>query len=595
MKYRISSCLSILAVLSLLAGCGSSASTSGDTISIRKQVKAEEGSTLTGNNNRVTLEIAPGALSEDTRISINEVDENDWSDAIKDLEPEGEVLRLEPDGLEFDKPVTITLHLDANELSDIESGEIPVYTLVSVSKDGTQEYLDDVETRISGDGSVEVNAKLSHFSWIIRKKNFLEVRLEEVEKEIEVDGTFKVYGQCRNKTPRDSGWLISTRVYLETSGAIAIPEYNWDDSFAPDYGKVTSTSNRSPSTEHESMASRAILNFTWTCIGVEPGTGVFSLIVEATERNPDLEETPNYRVVLEDTVKIVPRNYNVIESRGDYMGGMATFHWKLANRRGSPPADNLFCWLELVRLPDNFQEKYDSGEAILDMNRIEKQARDLIIPFDEDGNIRFALETQIPGEYAFRVKKIIRDDYTDDESYEGNGDEIVVQVPEPSGVSGLHREHEKIGIPMRMFDEQCFVGKWHLFDDESEIVPWSEISPVPKLTAPDGKEYSGLFLISERHTMVEGHPYLPYQHEGYTVYRWATLLRGCGQFGTNLGKCGYGEDGVLYYTVCIQPWDTITLSILDVAEEWFTYSGTGDPIVITYSSEDEPVTITYPD
>jgi hypothetical protein len=340
-----------------------------------------------------------------------------------------------------------------------------------------------------------------------------------------------------------------------------------------------------------------IEQFDWYFRGVEPGTGVYTLIVEATERNTDLEETLSYRVVLEDTVKIVPRNYSVIESRGDYMGGMATFRWKFANRRGSPPADNLFCWLESVSLPDNFQEKYDSGEAILDRDRVEKQARDLIVPFDEGGNINFALETRIPGEYAFRVKKIIRDDYTDDESYEGNGDEIVVQVPEPSEVSGLHRECEKIGIPMRMFDEQCFVGKWHLFDDESEIVPWSEIGfSFPKLTAPDGKEYSGLFLLVESHTMVEGHPYLPYQHEGtLKIYRWPTLLAGCGQFGTNLGKCGYGEDGVLYYTVCIRPWVTVTLSILDVAEEWFTYSGTGDPIVITYPNEDEPVTITYPD
>jgi len=579
----------------LLVGCGRPSSTPGDSTSIKEQVKAEEGGTLTSNNSRVTLEIPAGALSEDTQISINEVDENDWSGVIKDLKPEGEVLRLGPDGLEFDEPVTITLNLDTDELSDIESGEIPVYTLVSVSKDGTQEYLDDVETRISGNGSVEVSAKLSHFSWIIRKKNFQEVRLEEVEKEIEVDGTFRVYGQCRNNAPRDSGWLISTRVHLETSGAIAFPEYNRDTS-SPDYGKVTSTSNRSTTSEGGSMESRDILNFTWMCIGVEPGTGVFTLIVEATERNPDLEETLNYRVVLEDTVKIVPRNYNVIESRGDYMGGMATFRWKFSNQRGSPPADNLFCWLEPVRLPDDFQEKYDSGEAILDMKRIEKQARDLIIPFDEGGNIWFALETQIPGEYAFRVKKIIKDDYTDDESYKGDGDELVVQVPEPSEVSGLHRECEKIGIPMKMYDERCFVGKWHLFDDESEIIPLSEIGfSFTKLAAPDGKEYSGLFLLVESHTMVEGHPYLTYQHEGTRkIYRWANILRECGQFGHS-GKCGYGEDGVLYYTVCIRPWVTVTLSILDVAEEWFTYSGTGDPIVITYPNEDEPVTITYPD
>jgi len=277
--------------------------------------------------------------------------------------------------------------------------------------------------------------------------------------------------------------------------------------------------------------------------------------------------------------------------------GFATYMWTFSDQNGYKPSERKFACVTPTELPDEFWGRYDTREALMEQDWIDKKADNLYIPFDEDGMISFSLNTyRIQGKYGFKICGILDEDYIDEKSYAGDGDEVVVEVAEPIEVSGLSRECEEIGIPGKPWDAKCYVGKWHLFDDESDIVPLSEIGfSYSRITAPDGREYSALFLLSEKRTMVEGHPYLPYQYEGVIeIYRWSTILGDCGQFG-HAGKCGYGEDGILYYTICLQPWETVTLSILKADEVWFTYSGTGDPIVITYPSEDEPVTIAYPD
>ncbi len=590
MKLLVVCCLIVFSITSTLVGCGCPSSSPDDTIRISKKIEAKEGGTITDATGRVSMDIPAGAFSEDTHITIDEVEESEWPEVIRDLEPEGEVLRLEPDGLELNKPITITVKLDADMLPDKESEEgIPTYILVSVGEDGGQEYLDGAETHIFADGSIEVKAKLSHFSWIIRKKAFLQARLWKIEEEMEVEQNFSVEGQLRNLATKDTEWNITADADLQTAGAISIPEYN-------DINKLVSTSNQASKTGM-SLKPRDIDNFSWTCRGMEPGTGVFTMIVRAEEKNPNYEETLTYRIVLEDTVKVVPRTYTVVESSGDRISGVITYHWKLAGSR-KPPADNLYCWIEPVTLPPDFLESYDTGEAVRStVGTIDQQGRDLIVPFDDDGNVRFGLETQIPGTYAFQIKKIVSGDYSDDESYEGDGDLLEVTVPEPSEVSNLKREWEPNSGCQRGYDDKCLTVKWHMYDDESEIVPLSELGfTFPGLTAPDGRKYPGLFLLKVEKTMVEGHPYLPYQYEGTrTIYHWADRLSFCGEFGSGQTKCGYGDDGILYFTVNMSPWEIRTISILDVADGFIDYKGTGDPIMITYPNENEDVIVTYPD
>jgi len=611
MKRKVGSWLGLLALVVGLAGCGCPGSAPEETvtpevkaISLQEQVRAVEGGTITSTDGRVSLEIPAGALPEDTEVSINEVSEDEWTEAIKDLEPEGPVLRLEPDGVEFSEPVTVTLQVDPSEFAGTESEDgIPAYALISVNKDGEQEYVDDTETHVHSDGSITVSGKLSHFSWIVRSKSWLLVKLEKEEEEREVDETFGVVVLLANKSydaPSKLQKMISAVTTLQTSSNLEIE------------ARFVHVFLRPPSSKRQDSHQGSFLmddSFGWHLKGVEPGTGVYTLIVEAeeyrwTHGGQPTGEINKYRVVLDARVDIVKSIYRVTESSGIYMETYATqeevaaFLWKFQNKAGNPPSTTKFVCITPTRLPDRFREKYDSGEAIVERESLDKKADNLYIPFDEEGQISFSLRTQIPGEYAFEICGILLEDYTDDESYEGDGDEIVVEVPEPSEVSGLYRKCEEVLIGGLSDGYKCFICEWHLFTDESEIVSWGEIGDLPyaELTAPDGSKYGGLFLIVERRRMVEGHPWVLGQYEGTAEHhRYVTFKYGCSHFGGHLGECGYGEDGVLYFTVCLQPWETATLSIGDVAEDWFTYSGTGDPIVITCRSEDEPVTITYPD
>jgi hypothetical protein len=228
MKHKTGIWLAMLALMLTLAGCGAPKSVPSELVSIKEQVRAVEGSTMASTNNRVSLEIPAGALPEDTEISISEVAEDEWPEAIRELEPEGKVLRLDPNGLEFSEPATIKFRIDPDGIEGTESENgLPAYTLVSMSKDGEQEYLDDTETHIFSDGSIEVSGKLSHFSWIVRNKSYLLVKLDQQEKEREVDEKFRVQVRFYNEAPE--GFLsreIAPKAQFEARGPIEIEERN---------------------------------------------------------------------------------------------------------------------------------------------------------------------------------------------------------------------------------------------------------------------------------------------------------------------------------------------------------------------------------
>ena len=286
--------------------------------------------------------------------------------------------------------------------------------------------------------------------------------------------------------------------------------------------------------------------------------------------------------------------YHVGPTMGAYSeDGNATFMWTFEDENGYKPSDRKFVCVTPTNLPDDFWSKFDTREALMNQDHIDKKADNLYIQFDEEGMITFSLKTyKIVGNYSFKICGILDENYTDEKTYAGDGDEITVEVTETIEIKSLTRECETSGYVQKpSWDAECYVCKWNLFENESDIVNVSDIGfSYAKLMAPDGREYSGLFLLKEEKTVLEGQS----SSSEYITYRWPGVLQGCGQFG-NCGKCGYDDDGILYYTVCLSPGERITISIVKADELWFSYSGSGDPIVITYTSDEEPVTFTYPD
>jgi len=98
----------------------------------------------------VALDVRAGALAEDTRITIEPVDD---LDAQPDVEWAGPAVRFGPDGLQLDQPASMTLTLDQS-LDGFEP------LVRGIRADGTAEWIGSIS--VNGDGTVSF--AVDHFT-----------------------------------------------------------------------------------------------------------------------------------------------------------------------------------------------------------------------------------------------------------------------------------------------------------------------------------------------------------------------------------------------------------------------------------------------
>ncbi len=186
MKKIIAPSAAVVVILVSILGCaiGGGSGTSTESIT------ADEGGSVTSADGALTLEIPPGALAEDTDISIREVDPDDLPDAFADV-GEGMGYELEPEGLTFSEPVTVSLSLDP-ETMEAEGGDgYEIFALLSWSETDGLEALDAMVLEISPtDGEATLQGEVDHFSFIRRTKSGIKVSLEAVSREQPVSGRF---------------------------------------------------------------------------------------------------------------------------------------------------------------------------------------------------------------------------------------------------------------------------------------------------------------------------------------------------------------------------------------------------------------------
>ncbi|MFC1919721.1 hypothetical protein ACFLWX_02895 [Chloroflexota bacterium] len=240
----------------------------------------------------ISIEIPPGALKKDTKVTVMEVPEEEWPDFIREMEPEGSVYRLEPSGLVFNKPVTVELQLEPDEFltGNVEDG-IPAYVLVSINEEGEQEYLSDLETKVSiNDGLAAVSGELIHFSFMVRKKEMLEVGLLQVERKQPMGKVFKPSLYFENV--HESDWRelpvfhITVRGQLNVTGPLMV---EGDDSW------VIVIADGTTKFCHPKVK----------CLD-DKGTGVYTLVTEAFQRNVDTKSEVFIKMVLDGMVECVP-------------------------------------------------------------------------------------------------------------------------------------------------------------------------------------------------------------------------------------------------------------------------------------------------
>lgn len=130
-----------------------------------KVITASEGGRLVSADGRLELNIAAGAVSEDTKISVKAVPEEMWDDVMKAIDPTGPVYDLEPDGLELSAPANITIRMDLGDVSNSIGGGIPALVFLMMNEDGTLELANNSTTVVSLETSeLLASAEITHFS-----------------------------------------------------------------------------------------------------------------------------------------------------------------------------------------------------------------------------------------------------------------------------------------------------------------------------------------------------------------------------------------------------------------------------------------------
>jgi len=253
--------------------------------------------------------------------------------------------------------------------------------------------------------------------------------------------------------------------------------------------------------------------------------------------------------------------YTVVDSEATYdeSSGTATFSWKVHTKDEEPPASQKIACVTPKELPDRFWEYYDSGEPLLDRENVDKQWRDLYIPLDEYGIAQFSMKTRIPGSYEFELCGILDNDYSNKTEYGGDGS-LTIEVPD-QGLIVVETECEDQAVYDTMKYTTC---QWKMeFANGSEFNCW-EKRPYTDMNSTEGKTSEGVFEILVDRGM---------EKEYYIVN---APMRLCG--GSECG-CGFGP----YIGIRVEEGETVTLSIVKVNEEFYSYKGDGDPITVTMS------------
>ena len=101
----------------IITGCGSSSSTSLDI----EQELGVEGGTIETSDQSVKLEIPPGAIASNTTIKITH---SPTSNMNPDLVVSDTVVELEPHGLNFQKPIVLTILYEESEIASTAEASI---------------------------------------------------------------------------------------------------------------------------------------------------------------------------------------------------------------------------------------------------------------------------------------------------------------------------------------------------------------------------------------------------------------------------------------------------------------------------------------
>lgn len=244
------------------------------------EVIGPEGGTITSRDGRLTLTFPPGALSEDTEITIKEIDPNDLPPEFDGIVADS-AYQLEPDGLEFAVPATATLMLDEDPVQD--DGALQTEgVLLLTSSDGELEILVNLTQDVNGDAdTTTVSGELSHFSSLVEISSDVLVSVSGVPDVIAPGVIFDVEARVLNTEDVPiSPILPVTPVTYRDDSMLQIKCLEDNCQVKLDFGNT--------------LPHSFALNMKYVC--VEPPSGIYNaeILVNLMDNNPNDSIKPDF-------------------------------------------------------------------------------------------------------------------------------------------------------------------------------------------------------------------------------------------------------------------------------------------------------------
>lgn len=152
-------CLVVLFAFAFFA-CDENGGKGGGGVS---EVIGPDGGTIISRDGRLTLTFPPGALSEDTEIMITDIKGGEVRAESDGLEPQF-TYQLEPDGIEFNAPVTASFLTDETPVQG-DGSIVTEGALLFTSSNEQIEPLENLTQEVNADeDTTSVSGELSHFS-----------------------------------------------------------------------------------------------------------------------------------------------------------------------------------------------------------------------------------------------------------------------------------------------------------------------------------------------------------------------------------------------------------------------------------------------
>jgi hypothetical protein len=197
----------------------------------------------TSDDGKLTLDIPAGSLSSEAEINISSVPLDELPDILEDISDIAAAYRMEPDGLEFNAPVPISLTFSSSELAGMPEDGVRAYALVTVSSDGEQQLLDNVVTRLSlVMDTVTISSEIGHFSYLLTVPKPIAVSMSDVAPQHPVDGTFMLNATISNDSKGKELVMIEVKGEFLSGGRVSAPGddgFGWYDLFEGDEFKET--------------------------------------------------------------------------------------------------------------------------------------------------------------------------------------------------------------------------------------------------------------------------------------------------------------------------------------------------------------------